>query len=212
LEVSLPQGEEAIRVQIAYRILPEPGTGEVPLSALTMEPTRLLGLRASLGGEEADVPGREGIPLRLGQTRDHFHEGSVRLPEITGPEGARLSLHVGYTVEGAWTKSGTATIPLIVPRWIPADPTPETFLARIDVPEGLTIVESFPTSVLKRPPPGKGGVYEIGLQGVPAMLVLRVVPGAGSFLTLERTLDLLVVLILLGMGALGVRYLRGKER
>jgi hypothetical protein len=43
-------------------------------------------------------------------------------------------------------------------------------------------------------------------------LVLRVVQGEGSFITLERALDLLVVLILLGVGALGLRYLRREER
>lgn len=198
-------------MQIAYRILPEPGTGEVLLSALTMEPTRILDLRASLGGEESDLPGGEGIPIRMGQTRDHFLEGSVRLPERAGAGGPPLSLQLGYVVEGAWTKPGRATIPLVVPRWIPADPNPETFLARVQVPEGRTIVESFPTSVIGRPLPGAGGVYEIGLQGVPAMLVLRIERGEGSFLTLEGTLDLLVILVLLGMGLMGFRYMRVKE-
>ena len=44
------------------------------------------------------------------------------------------------------------------------------------------------------------------------MLILEVVPGNGPFLTLETGLDLLVILVLLVMGAFGVRYLRGRER
>jgi hypothetical protein len=212
MQVTLPPLGEAIHVQLTYRILPAPGAKEVPLSLLTPEPARVASLRAWLDGQELAFSGQGALGIHLERTRDHFSEGSVRLPEDVREGRDALSLQLTYTVESPWTKEGRATLPLVVPRWIPDEPTPLTFLANVDVPEGLTIMGSFPTSVLSRPPPGEGGTYEIGLQGVPAMLVLRVVRGEGSLITLERGLDLFVVLILLVMGALGVRYLKGRER
>lgn len=122
-----------------------------------------------------------------------------------------ITLQISYIVEGGWDEDGRATIPLVVPRWVPFEPLPETFTARIAVPEGLTVSSSFPTSVTKKPRPGSEGDYELGLQSVPAMLILRTEPGSGSFLTTERILDLVAILILLLMGASGLRYLRGKD-
>jgi hypothetical protein len=40
------------------------------------------------------------------------------------------------------------------------------------------------------------------------MLILRVAQGTGTGFTLEGILDLVVVLILLGMGLLGIRHLK----
>ncbi len=212
MQTSLQRVGGAFQVQITYRILPEPGTKEVPLSVLTPEPARILSLQAFLDRQELEVSSEGASGFYIEKVREHFSEGSVRLEGNTGESTDPLSLQLIYTVEGAWEEGGRATIPLVVPRWIPAEPTPQTFLATVEVPEGLTIIGSFPTSVLSQPPPGERGAYEIGLQGVPAMLVLRVAQGTGSLLTLERGLDLFVVLILLVMGAFGVRYLRGRDR
>jgi hypothetical protein len=162
----------------------------------------------------------------LEKVREHYWEGSVGLPSgalpsvglpsVGLPSGTTvprdsITLQISYLVEGGWDEDGRATIPLVVPRWVPFEPLPETFTARIAVPEGLTVSSSFPTSVTRKPRPGSEGNYELGLQGVPAMLILRTEPGSGSFLTVERILDLVVILILLVMGAAGLRYLRGKE-
>jgi hypothetical protein len=82
-------------------------------------------------------------------------------------------------------------------------------VARVTVPEGLTVTESFPTSVVGRPRGAEGGVYEVALQGVPSVLLLRVVQGEAPFLNLERALDILVIATLLAMGVAGVRFLKG---
>jgi len=219
MQVILPSPGESVQVQASYKVQPQAGADEIPLSLLAPAPTRIQGLRASLSEENSAPSAREGLApshdehsaFYFEEIRDYFSEGSVRLTANRAEGGDPLFLHLSYSVEGAWTGGNRATLPLLVPRWVPAEPIPRTFLARVEVPQGRTIVGSFPTSVLERPPPGAGGVYEVGLQGVPSMLILEVVEGRGTFFTLERGLDLFVVLILLVMGAFGVRYLRGME-
>jgi hypothetical protein len=211
VQMALPLPGEAAQIQITYRILPGSGAKEVPLSVLAPEPIRIDSLRAFLGGQELDFSREVGPGFHLESVRDHYSEGSVRIPETFDGGPDTLSLRFSYAVEGEWGEGGRATLPLVIPRWVPDQPTPRTFLARVEVPQGLTIIGSFPTSVLNRPPPGRGGTYEMGLQAVPAMLVLRVVQGKVSPITMERGLDIFVLLILLVMGAFGVRYLRGRE-
>ena len=63
--------------------------------------------------------------------------------------------------------------------------------------------------MVRRPEGAGGGSYQVALQSVPSMLILRMAEGEAPFLTLERILDILVVSILLVMGLLGVRFLRG---
>jgi hypothetical protein len=80
----------------------------------------------------------------------------------------------------------------------------------VEIPEGLAVTGSFPTSVLARPRGTDGGTFLVGLQGVPAVMSLRVSRSGKGLLTLERGLDALVVLVLLVMGVMGWRYLRAQ--
>ncbi len=175
LTVSLPVPGEVVRVEMTYRLLPEPGVQEIPLSALVRSPAQILSLRASVDGEEATPFNQTGPSLRLEEVRDHFMEGLFRLPVPAAAGENTLSLQLTYLVRGAWKSGAEAVLPLVVPRWIPKEPGPRTFLALVEPPAGYTITESFPTSVLARPTlrgdsPSVGQTerYEIGLQGVPA--------------------------------------------
>ena len=208
MEVTLPDAGQPIDVLITYWVLPDSGAAAVPLSALTPKSTGIISPSASVGlpsagGATEEIPG-----FRLQEQRKHYWEGSVPIPGALGPEADSLPVHLSFSVEGGWGPEGRIEIPLLVPRWLPLDPTPRTFIARVEVPRDLTLVGSFPTSVLARPRPDGERAYEIGLQGVPSMLILEVVAGAGPVITLERGLDLLVILALLLMGALGVMHLR----
>lgn len=211
VEVDLPTSQGAIPVLSIYTLRPNRGAREIPLSLLSPEPIRLLSLRALIDGREMETDGDEDSPPFLVRVREHYWEGTVQLqPEAPGPRDS-INLQISYVVEGGWDEDQKATIPLVVPRWVPFEPIPETFTAGIAVPEGLTVTGSFPTSVFNKPEAGRAGHYDLGLQGVPAMLILRTEIGNGSPLTLERILDLFVVLILLVIGAAGVRYLRRED-
>ena len=224
-EVTLPSPGSAVSVKTVFKLQPGHSAWEIPLSLLSPEPTQLGLIRAFIDGQELDVTlapgaqsetegGEQGLsssgPPRifLEKVRDHYWEGVVALGERAEAGRDSLSLEIFFSVEEAWSEAGAATLPLVVPRWVPDSPTPRTFLAEVSVPDGYTVTGSFPTSVLARPEPGSAGLYEIGLQGVPAMLILRTTLGRGTFLTLERGLDLFVVLILLAIGIAGLRYLR----
>ncbi|MGW8268133.1 MAG: hypothetical protein ACWGSQ_17330, partial [Longimicrobiales bacterium] len=191
-----------IPVEMEYRLLPDSGSREVGLTLLSPGSTRLLALRASWAGGT--------LPLTLLELRPHYWSGSVTLPTREGERPApALTLRLTYEVDGGWEGPGRATVPILAVTWVPRDPHPRTFVARVDVPAGVTVTESFPTSVVTRPRGAEGGSYEMALQGVPAMLVLRTVQGEAPFLTLEGILDGFVVAVLLLIGALGVRYLKG---
>jgi hypothetical protein len=197
LVVELPAIPEPVPVSLVYVLQPGPGATEVEFTLLAPGATAIGGLEARWDGGS--------LPLRMEEIRPRYWTGALRLPAVDRPS---LSLQIDYLVDGAWGDDGRIALPLITPGWVPQDPHPRTFVAGITVPPGLTILESFPTSVVARPETAQGGRYEIALQGVPAMVVLRTVPGEAPFLTLERFLDILVVSLLLVMGAFGVRYLR----
>ena len=198
VEVDLPGAPGLLPVFLEYDLRPEPGTREVELTLLAPGATRLEA--PDLGWGESD------LALRLSEIRPRYWTGTLSLP---GGRADSLTLRISYRVAESWEEGGRIVLPLLVPAWAPQEPHPRTFVAGIHVPPGLTVTESFPTSVVMRPDGAEGGRYEVALQGVPAMLVLRVVQGEAPFLTLERVLDILVVGALLIMGALGIRYLRG---
>ena len=201
IELPLPFPGTPIPVAMQYRLLPDSGSRAVGFTLLSPGSTRLLAVRASWAGGS--------LPLRLLELRPHYWTGSVTLPaaEERSP-GQPLTLGLTYEVHGGWEEPGRATVPILAVSWVPRDPHPRTFVARVAVPPGVTVTESFPTSVVVRPRGAEGGPYELALQGVPAMLVLRTVQGEAPFVTLEGILDAFVVLTLLLVGAVGIRYLK----
>jgi hypothetical protein len=165
--------------------------------------------RGEFPGAGREEPGE--IPrIGLEELRPRYWEGAISIPREVAWPGDSLTLRFDYAVEGGWGRGGRIELPLVVPRWNPLQPTPTTFMATVEIPRGRTVTGSFPSSVLARPSPDAGGPFQLGLQGVPAMLVLHLAEGGGPLLTLPGVLDVLVVSILLVMGLLGMRYLRGK--
>jgi hypothetical protein len=216
VQITLPQSGSPIPVQLTYRLQAESGAAEIPLSLLTPDSTRVANIRMLVedGDFSPSAPLQEPMEraaFTLIPVRDHFSEGSVEIPGRGSGSGGSLSLGISYTVECGWDDGGRVTLPLVVPRWIPEQPAPNTFTAVVEVPAGATVLGSFPTSVSSRPQPEEGGTLVIGLQAVPSILVLRTAFGDPPPLTTEGMLDLLVVLILLAMGGWGYRYLRGRE-
>lgn len=216
LEADLIQGPGPIPVTLELDVRPDSEAVDLPLTLLTPEDTRLSDLRASWEGGD--------LSLRVLQLRPHYWTGTVRLPvptetPATGDSGAEarslepasrspVTLRIAYRVDGGWEGGRRIVVPVPAPTWVPEDPHPGTFRARVRVPEGLTVTESFPTSVVARPDGAEGGTYEVALQGMPSMLVLRVAQGEAPALTLEGVLDVLVVMVLVLMGLAGLRYLR----
>jgi hypothetical protein len=196
-------------VELVYRILPGSGAADIPFSLLTPTPTRVEGLEGWVESTAAGPPASP-VSLSLNEIRDHYWEGSVQLPGGVSPD--TLILRLRYRVEGARAGDGRITLPLLAPGWVPEDPTPRTFQAHLEIPPGLVVTGSFPTSVLSRPDPRAGGSLVLGLQGVPSMVILWTTRGDPPFLTAERSVELLVVILLLLMVALGLRHLSGGER
>ena len=193
MEVDLPREPGPVPVRVTYRLLQDTLADGVPLTLLSPSPTRVRGKAL----EREFFFG--GFPDFL-QVRPHFSTAEV-------PFVSTLTLE--YSVEGAWSGNNRVTLPIPAPGWVPERPLPRTFVARVTAPAGWTVLESFPTSVTQRPPDAGGGVYEVALQGVPSMLILRLSRGPAPVLTLERLLDILVVAGLFLMAVLGLRHLKG---
>jgi hypothetical protein len=199
LDAALPLDPGPVEVRLTLRVLPEGGTRDLPLTLLTADSTRVQGLTV------------DGAPLQMVEVRPHYWTALLPLPGgDTSAEG--LTLELAYTVLGGWSQQDRITLPIPAPAWIPRDPQPRTFIATVLVPPGLGVTESFPTSVTERPDGTKGGDYQVTLQSVPSMMILRVARGEMPLLTAERLLDVSVVLLLVVMGALGIGYLRRAER
>lgn len=189
LEAVLPPGSAPIQVHLSLTLLPDDSATVLPLTLLTPEGTRVEGLRAG------------DTPVPLSEIRPHYWTADV-------PLGAETTLELFYSVFGAMGEKGRLTLPVPAPAWVPEDPGPDTFLAALSVPQGTGITETFPTSVLRRPEGLEGGELHLSLQSVPSMLLLRTVNGEVPLLTVPRILDMMVLALLLGMGLLGLQYLR----
>jgi hypothetical protein len=198
MEAVLPSDPAPVEVRLTVRVLPGGESAGLPLTLLTADSTRVEGLTV------------DGTPLQLVQARPHYWTALLPLPgRGNGAEG--LTLELAYAVHGAWGADDRITLPVPAPAWIPRDPQPRTFVATVAVPPGLGIVESFPTSVTLRPHGTQGGDYQVRLQSVPSMLILRMARGKMPLLTVERFLDLSVLFLRVFMGFLGIRYLRREE-
>jgi hypothetical protein len=200
MDVALLTQPGPVEVRLVFQLSGTAESLDLPFTLLTPAPSRIVGLTVRCGEEEERL-----VPEEI---RTHFWTGAIRLPRSVEP-GETLSIELRYSVEGAWGEGGRITIPIPAPAWIPEDPHPRSFLATVAVPPDWAVSESFPTSVVRRPEGAGGGSYQLALQSVPSMLILRMAEGEGPFLTLERILDIVVVSILLVMGLLGVRFLRG---
>ena len=188
-----------VTVRLEYELEVNRDTGELPLSLLLFEPAEVSPLRARVDG----IP----ISAELKEARPHYLTGALSLgPAFRASDSLLLTLE--YEVHGGWTTSGRVFLPLVTLRLEPVDPRPQTFQGSVEIPEGLAVTGSFPTSVLARPRGTEGGTFKVGLQGVPAVMSLRVSQSGKVLWTLERALDALVALVLLGMGVMGWRHLR----
>lgn len=196
MEVALPREPGPVPIRLTYRFRSPGGGGDsdvVPLSLLTPTPTRVRGTEALGTGGSHPFPG-------FRELRPHYSIGQIVFsPEVT----------LEYSVAGGWSQDNRVTLPIPAPGWIPENPTPRTFVARVRVPAGWSVLESFPTSVTLRPPDDGGGIYEVAIQGVPSMLILRMARGPAPLVTLEGALDLFIVVVLSLMGLWGLRYLKG---
>ncbi len=225
MDVRIPPAPGSVPVRVRYRLragLRAPG---IPVEVLLLDGVRPGPLTAEVDGSAVPVHLREVRPGLLADTLPlpPPEEGPLPTPSGPGepggaaappPEAGRaveLALAYEVTEAGGDPADRRIVLPLPVVEWLPEDPGPGTFVAEVHVPPGTTVVESFPTSVLSGPEPGRGGILRLGLQGPPSALVFRVREGRGPLLTLPRMLDVLVLAIFGVIGAVGWRHLRGEE-
>ena len=205
VNVTLPPPGGSARVQLTYRLRPDPGSRVVPVSLLAPDPAVLLFLRVSNGGDS-------GTAVDLRGVRDFYSEGEIPLPTTDGAVGDIVTLTFTYAVQRAWDRVDRAVIPLVVPTWIPDQPDPRTFEATIEPPPGYVVTSTFPTALGGSVPSDGLEPVSLSLQAVPAFMVVRVADAMESGITLEAWLDFLVLGLLAAMAILGFLYLKRGRR
>jgi hypothetical protein len=205
VRVTLPPPGGSARVQLSYKLRPDPGSREVPVSLLAPDPAVLLFLRVFYGADEP------GAAVDLRGVRDFYSEGEIPLPSTEGAVSDTVTLTFTYAVQRAWDRVDRAVIPLVVPTWVPDQPDPRTFEATIQPPPGYVVTSTFPTALGGTDPSDPTGSVSLSLQAVPAFMVIRVADAMEKGVTLEEWLDYLVLGLLAAMAFLGFLYLKRRS-
>lgn len=196
LDADATRGARA-EVRVTYGLTVPAGTEAVPLTVLSPAPAAVDGLTA----RSDDGP----LAVELPPSETSQRSGVVRIR--AGAAARDMTLVLTYGVDGAFQDSGDGIrvmIPVVAVDWPPSDPLPGTFQARVQLPPDVTPYESFPTTVggLARGGTDPGpSVLELSVQ--PAWVSLRARHGPPPTWTVPRVADAFVVLLLLGLGAVG---------
>lgn len=207
LEASLVASHEAASgdVDIVLHLITRPdGATELPLLALAIGDVTVDSVTASThtaGG----VTGPAGQPLAIEIERLPLQTRvALGIPASGSRPNEPLEITVRYRVSNAVRfEDGEiiSTLPVLVPRWRPQAATPRTFEAIVTLPPGYTVVRSFPTGGRVE----DDGTVRLDLPATPSMVRIVDREGVRTFLTVERALDVLVIVGLLVLGRFGWR-------
>ncbi len=185
------------RVRVVYSLRVPAGVDRVPLTVLTPEPAHVEGLGFSThprlnAGELPPSPTAQ----RAGAL--------VLRPHVVDED---IEVTLSYTVRNATVEDDDrlrVVIPVLAVDWPPAEALPGTFRARVQLPLDAVAYEAFPTPTGGLARAGTDpGSSELELSVLPAYVSLRATRGQAPLLSVPRATDTLLVLLLLGLGALG---------
>jgi hypothetical protein len=149
----------------------------------------------------------EVLPLRMADAGAPRLEGGIELPAARATS-ERLSLEVGYRVEGAVLEEGAGVrvvLPMLAVDWAPAEARPGMFQAEVALPGGMEAREIFPVTPTGGSTPG---VARASLQVLPAVVQVRARPEGSLGLSLPGVLELLVLIVVIACGMMGLRFVR----
>ena len=203
-------GDAVARVRTEYGLRWPAGAspGHVPVQLLRFGDVRVDSARARL-----EDRGRW-VPLALPEIRHRILRDSL-LPGALA-SGPQFRLEVDYTLDGVLEEGEGIRwrIPILQVGRGAAEALPETFRARIRLPEGVRVYESFPTGVRPAQEEGAGtgaSTVRVDLQVVPGVLTLRARREDHTILPPLALLDGAVVLLLGVLGMAGWRYMARLE-
>ncbi len=204
LEADLPRDGPDVRVRIVYRLAVPPGVDRIPLSALSVDGTRIREMTARLGGGEPTA-----VPWPAG---DGEPAGRATIPLEGSVPGDSTTMEISYRVMSERPSGASRTrtrLPVVQVAWPPEEARPGTFTARLALPEDHYVTGTFPT-VLGEVESTEAGVrrYEMDVQVVPGLVSIGLREGEPPVLTFARALDLGVVLLLAVLAVWGFRALR----
>lgn len=184
--VDATQDPIAVRVQYAVTI-DDASIRAMPLVALRAEGAQL---------RDVSFTATDGQPLEATVRESNVAtDVSVALP-ANAQVGQRIEM-VGTYAVGRVGQPTHLVVPILAPKWAPQTSAPRNFEATVSLPAGMTFVEGFPST----PAVGSAGnatTLTYTMSAVPSVIRADMTQGAAPFLTLQRALDLLAVLALIG--------------
>ena len=158
----------AFPVELTYRLELEEAAEELPFTVLEARGAKVA--RLTVNGAVIDLD-------------------RSRAPQLTGVVDAPGSVLVfRYEVTGD-------AIPIVVPGVSPGEARPDTFNATLSIPEGMHLVESFPTGIVR-----DKERYRLELPIVPAFVAVALSPEA-SWWTYPRIVDGAAIVFFVGIAS-----------
>ena len=177
------EANRTISVELAYELTLDgapPAEGELAFTLLEMDGARIDNLRV----------GQDQRPLRLDRS------GAPKLE-------AAVAVGPGTTFITFYYETVGSTIPILVPSFSPTEARPRTFTAELQLPDGLHLVESFPTGVEKV----AVSRYALELPVLPAFIRLHIADRV-PLLSFPQLVDGSVLVLFAGLAFVAIRRVR----
>lgn len=127
-----------LRVELTYRLRPDPGLERIPIRALPVRGVRAVGPTARVWEDP--------VSFSLDVDGSGMLVGTVPLPAPARPDDV-VVLRLRYrVVREAEAGDGPVRVPVLAVPWPPAEALPGTFSVRVDLPAGTRMEEGFPAS------------------------------------------------------------------
>ena len=202
LVAQFPDKGDYVDVRVRYRLRADSVTHAIPLRVLSFFGAEPTDIRAAVGGRQIEV--------RLDHSRAPLLTGTISLPQALGT-GEEIDLELRYRVRGA-VRGGSddwdAAVPVLLVEGRPGGSSEDFFTAVARLPPDRVVVESFPTVPRRMEETDAGRHYSLTLQVVPAMVRWRGGVGEPPLFSFERTVDILILGLLLVLSLIAYRTLR----
>lgn len=182
------------RVVLHYAVQDDGSTDAVAMSLLRVGGTQVRDLTVTAGGQPVTAETSERGPAM-----------TVRVPVSTPGGGGTFEFSAEYVVDGSVAGSGgnrqQVMVPILAPTLAPTGEN-DVFQAVVQLAPGMAFVEGFPVAPAAMESTAGATIVRYSNPVVPSMIRAVVSPGAVPFLTFNRAMDLLVLVVLL-VGAYG---------
>ncbi len=201
MEVDFDESLKNTMVRITCQIHLDSDVDRIPLRVVADERIALLNPKALIGGDTFEID--------LKQINQRVARGNILGLRLSKSDSL-LTLSIHYDLEGlVWNKKSVVTlIPVLFVDWKAEQASVDAFSAHLRLPKQYSLRSIFPAMIWKKKADEDTDVYSFSLQTLPAWISCKIYIGPQPFFSLERLVDLGVILILLALMIIGWKKLK----